>query len=562
LLINIAEQYTTMRYTATFFLLCFFIAAYSQITINVTSVGAVGDSATLNTPYIQKAIDSVSNSGGGTVLISGGIYSTSTIILKSNVTLRVTTGTRLKAPQNMVSLFPYLPYNVPSWNTADYTQQSLIFAEDASNIRITGGGIIDGFGGYDNSTFFSTTKNLRPFVLRLNHVTGLTIDSINFTESPQWMVHLFRCTNVYINAISVYNQGWGSNDGIDIDCCKNVLVENSDFDTNDDCIPVKTQANDSICRDITIRNCTMASYERPVKVGNECFGPIVNVHFENITVKASSFSLPETPYNAIYVAVADGGSIDSVFINNVQVNTVYQCALFVRLCERDFCYDTTDCHPQVNYLRNVWISNVNCTQSSTIPGSITGMAGYEVQNIYLKNINITVPGGGALAVDSVNQLSSQNTTRPEFNIWGDSLPAYGLFMWHANGVYLDSFCVDTQHYNARALYAEADTQNIPNLEPCSYYPITVPTTGNEEINPSISMAVFPNPASEMLFVRNLPPYAEYIGLYNLNGERMILIPTSGSRETSINVSSLAPGMYIVKVADADYNVNMKVAIVR
>ncbi len=380
-----------MRYIVTLLLVCIFSSGYGQITINVTSLGAVGDSSTLNTTFIQQAIDSVSNSGGGTVLIDGGIFSSGTIILKSNVTLRITAGTKLKAPQNMVSVFPYIPYNVPSWNTADYTQQSLIFAEDAANIRITGGGIIDGNGSYDNGTFYSTTKNLRPFVLRVDHINNLTIDSINFTESPQWMCHLFRCSNVYINAITVYNQGWGSNDGIDIDCCRNLLCENSNFDTNDDCIPVKTQANDSICRDITIRNCTMASYERPVKVGCESFGPIVNVHFENITVNASSFSIGETPFNAIYLAVADGGSIDSVFINNIQVNTPYQCAIFTRICERDFCYDTSDCHPPVQYLRNVWISNVNCTQNTTIPSSITGMTGYDAQNIYLKNVNITVP---------------------------------------------------------------------------------------------------------------------------------------------------------------------------
>jgi polygalacturonase len=111
--------------------------AFGQITIDVRSLGAVGDSATLNTTAIQQAIDNVSQAGGGTVLIDSGIYSSSTIILKSNVTLRITPGTKLKAPANDAA-YPYIAYNTPSWPTYQYTQQSLIFAEQASNIRITG----------------------------------------------------------------------------------------------------------------------------------------------------------------------------------------------------------------------------------------------------------------------------------------------------------------------------------------------------------------------------------------------------------------------------------------
>jgi polygalacturonase len=316
-----------MRYPL---ILLFVLASYlsfSQITVDVRSLGAVGDSATLNTTFIQQAIDNVSNAGGGTVLIDSGIYSSSTIILKSNVTLRITPGTVLKGLAD--ASYPYIAYNTPSWPTYQYTQQSMIFAEQASNIRITGGGTIDGNGFQIN--FLSIAKNFRPMGLRLHDINGLIIDSINLRQAPQWMVHIMGCSNVHINAVDVYNQCWGVNDGIDIDCCTNVLAENSHFDTNDDCIPVKTQANDSVCRDVTIRNCTMATFERPVKVGCESFGPLINIRFQNITVNASSYALSETPLNAIYIGIADGGSADSIFIDSIQVNTLFTTPVFIRL---------------------------------------------------------------------------------------------------------------------------------------------------------------------------------------------------------------------------------------
>ena len=116
--------------------------SFSQINIDVTAVGA-STSRSDNSSYIQQAIDSVANNGGGEVIINGGSFTSNTIILKSNVTLRVTTGSTLLAiPTNT---FPHIVYNIPSWMDT-YADQSLIFAEDAHNIRITGGGTIDGNG--------------------------------------------------------------------------------------------------------------------------------------------------------------------------------------------------------------------------------------------------------------------------------------------------------------------------------------------------------------------------------------------------------------------------------
>ena len=540
-----------MRYPLITILVLISLLSYSQVTIDVRSLGAVGDSATLNTPFIQQAIDNVSQAGGGTVLIDSGIYSTSTLILKSNVTLRVTPGTVLKGLGD--ASYPYIPYNTPSWPTYQYTQQSMIFAEQVSNIRITGGGTIDGNGF--QFVFLSIAKNFRPMVLRLHDVDGLIIDSIYLRQSPQWMAHVMGCTNVHINAVDVYNQCWGVNDGIDIDFCRTVLVENSHFDTNDDCVPVKTQANDSICRDVTVRNCTMATYERPVKVGCESFGPLINIRFQNIRVNASSAGITENPLNAIYIGIADGGSADSIFIDSIQINTLFTTPVFIRLCERDFQYDTTVPHQLPKYLRNVWISHVNCP-GTIIPSSISGIQGYDVENIHLGAVSLTVPGGGAAVTGNLPGLDS---LRPECNIWGDSLPAYGLFTWHVNGLFLDSFCVTTDTTDVRPEYYFIDTTNIPPFEMSNGCTRNYNSIQEVGVN---NITVYPNPATDMVNVRNVPAQAEALIVYTLTGERVAMWPTLGRPDAMVPVGNLSAGVYILNVLGNGYSANTRMVIVR
>ena len=63
--------------------------------IDVSKIGAIGDGSYLNTTIIQKAIDDCNAAGGGRVILSGGIYLTGKLIMKSNVTLHITSGTTL-----------------------------------------------------------------------------------------------------------------------------------------------------------------------------------------------------------------------------------------------------------------------------------------------------------------------------------------------------------------------------------------------------------------------------------------------------------------------------------
>ena len=455
---------------------------FAQFRIDIRALGAVGDSLTYNTTAIQKAIDSVSGRGGGEVLIDSGTYLSGTLVFKSNVTLRITPGTVLLAPSND-SAYTNHPYNVRTWMDT-YTTQSFIFAEDVDSIRITGGGEIH-FNGGDLS-FLSMSVKSRPNGIRINGCTNVKIDSIKLVTAPQWMLHIMLSHNVRIHDVVLINWGFGSNDGMDIDCCTDVIVENCNVDTNDDPICVKTHS-EAICRDVIVRKCTLATYERPVKVGNESLGPLVNIHFEDITVNASALGIGFMPFSAIYLSIADGGSADSIYFERIKINCPYQTGIFVRLCKRDNDYHQGAPPKPVQYLRNVVIRDVLVNSDSTIPCSITGLPGHPVENVLLQNIAMHVKGTGVLYN---HPLAEDSTIRPESNLWIDSLPAYGMYVRHARNVTFDCYTVIADSADARPKYAMEDTAGIAiTNEGCSPYNAINESQMLDDVN------LYPNPST-------------------------------------------------------------------
>ena len=69
----------------------------NNLILSANSFGAVADSTVLSTEAIQKAIDSCSVSGGGTVTLQPGYYQTGALFVKSGVNLQLDKGVTLLA---------------------------------------------------------------------------------------------------------------------------------------------------------------------------------------------------------------------------------------------------------------------------------------------------------------------------------------------------------------------------------------------------------------------------------------------------------------------------------
>lgn len=101
-----------------------------------------------------------------------------------------------------------------------------------------------------------------------------------------WTIHPVYCENVIIRQVTVITRG-KNGDGIDVDSCRNVLVECCRFDVNDDAVVIKSGRDDDGLRinrpseNIVVRHCRSGlgtPCHGAVAIGSESSGGVNNVY--------------------------------------------------------------------------------------------------------------------------------------------------------------------------------------------------------------------------------------------------------------------------------------------
>ena len=109
--------------------------------VKLTDYGAVNDGITLCTEAFTKAIDDLSQQGGGHIFVDDGIWLTGPVMLKSNIDINLSRNAIVKMT----------PDKSKHRNTTNKTSKLVIpafYAKNAHDISITGLGAIDGSGAY------------------------------------------------------------------------------------------------------------------------------------------------------------------------------------------------------------------------------------------------------------------------------------------------------------------------------------------------------------------------------------------------------------------------------
>ncbi|GGX96086.1 glycoside hydrolase family 28 protein [Pseudoduganella dura] len=257
----------------------------------ITRFGAVADDRTVNTAAIQKTIDHVAGQGGGTVVVPPGVFVSGALFLKPKVNLHLARGAVLKCSTDLSNFPPQRTriegHFAPSFNPA------LINANGCDGLKISGEGTLDGAGRPVWDLFwklrnaapdphnFANIGVPRARLALIEQSRGVTVEGVTFKDSQFWNLHLYRCRDVTVRAARFevpddYKQA-PSTDGIDLDSCQHVTIEDCYFSVTDDCIAAKGSKGPRALEDkdsppvehVRVRNCEFRRGHGVLTLGSE-----------------------------------------------------------------------------------------------------------------------------------------------------------------------------------------------------------------------------------------------------------------------------------------------------
>jgi polygalacturonase len=370
----------------------------------VTKYGAVANGSTDCTDAFRRAIEACHAAGGGRVVAKGGAFVTGPIQLKSRVNLTVATGATLRFSRDPAAYLPAVLTRFEGVELMGYSP--LIYALDAEDIAVTGGGTLDGQADAEHwwpwkgnsrsgwkagdadqkaarerlfqmaehgvpveNRVFGTGDYLRPQFVQPYRCRNVLIEGVTIRNSPMWQIHPVLCRNVTVRHVTIENSG-PNDDGCDPESCQDVLIEHCVFNTGDDCIAVKSGRNADGRRigvpseNIIVRQCEMRGGHGAVTIGSEISGGVRNVFVDRCRMDSPRLDRAlRIKSNAMR-----GGTLEHIYVRDVIVGEVTDAVLQI-----DFLYEEGANGPFPPIVRDVELRGVTSRKSTYV----LSLRGYE-----------------------------------------------------------------------------------------------------------------------------------------------------------------------------------------
>jgi polygalacturonase len=390
--------------------------------VNILDFNAVADSLADNRVAFENAIVALIEKGGGTLVVPAGTYLINgPIHLSSNINLFLDEGSRLKFGSNPAD---YLPLVSTSWEgTFLYNYSPFIYANNCTNVAITGKGIIDGEASETWNLWRDKQKEdqllsremnhnnvpvgerkfgeghyLRPQLIQFFDCKNIKVEGVKMEDSPFWCLHLLRCENVIVRGVR-YDAQNKNNDGIDPEYSRNVLIENVDFNNSDDNVAIKAGRDDEgraskvRSENIVVRNCNFKGLHALV-IGSEMSAGVENVFVENCSFAGNlkrGIYLKSNPDR--------GGFIKNIFLKNIEFGEVEDCIYIT-----SFYHNEGEGH--VTSINNIFFENITCKQATNYGLVIQGFPEKKITDVHFKNITINSAKNPVSMTDTENIIFS------------------------------------------------------------------------------------------------------------------------------------------------------------
>jgi polygalacturonase len=473
---------------------------FRKDTFNIRKYGAKPDGISLNTAAISEAIAACVKKGGGVVVVPKGLWLTGPVTLKSNVNFHLDAGAVLLFTND----FNQYPLVQGNWEgLPQMRNQSPISATNATNIAITGSGIIDGDGdawrmvkkdkltesqwktltasggvvSADQKMWYPSAKSLkgsglknpgaispektpefydsikdflRPNMLVLNSCKRVLLEGVTFQNSPAWCLHPLMCEDLTIRKLTVKNPWYAQNgDGIDLESCRNVLIEQSSFDVGDDGICIKSGRDEEgrkrgmPTENVIVRNCTVYHAHGGFVIGSEMSGGARNIFVSDCSFIGTDIGL------RFKTTRGRGGVVEKIFIKDITMKDIPAEAILF-----DMYYMAQDPvvlagekreTPKVELLpvteatpvfRDFHINNVVCNGALKAI-FIRGLPEMNIHDIYLQDVTIKaksgidIQEGKNISLKNVNVIPANSGSEPVVSLLNASAITFDKLQYPA-----------------------------------------------------------------------------------------------------------------------------------
>ena len=377
--------------------------------LDVRAFGAAGDGEHDDTAAIQSAVSFLPE--GGRLYFPPGVYRCLPLALKSHIHLDFDEGAVLLASPER-ERYPILPGTITDLDGGEDVHfgafegqakpmyQSLLTAQYAEDITITGRGTLDGNG----SIFWRDFIHLpaaRPRLCFFNRCRNIRIHGIRAKDSPAWNFHPYYCRDLGFYDLYVKAPKDSPNtDAMDPESCNELEIIGCRFDVGDDCIAIKS-GKIELGRSLrvpagrhTIRNCLMEAGHGAVTLGSEIGAGVRELTVERCLFRGTDRGLRiKTRRGRGENCRVDGICFENIrmegVLSPITMNMWYNCCDPDRESEYVWSREKLPVDERTPYLGFFRFRNIQCTDAHAAACYADGLPEAPIGEIVMENVSVS-----------------------------------------------------------------------------------------------------------------------------------------------------------------------------
>jgi hypothetical protein len=210
--------------------------------------------------------------------------------------------------------------------------RGLVYGENVHNVRVTGGGMLDGNGTYrfkmNDPISERRTEDCRPDLCYITYSEGITIENLNFKSPGFWTVVPLSSRNIVMHHLNLDCLNTPNRDGIDPVDCHDMTIYSCNIMAGDDGLCFKS-SDPYGCENIDVYDMMIQSLASGIKFGTDTYYSLKNTSVRDCFVKNVNRC-------GVSLETVDGADVENVKFERISMTDV-GAPVYITVGDRKRC---------------------------------------------------------------------------------------------------------------------------------------------------------------------------------------------------------------------------------